>query len=130
MNRRDWLVSKGLAKPGRGKFSNAAKAALAEAESSGIVFDDSAPAPRATRPAKEKPVRDSEPVVTITDDVVMFENEMPHFGKEWYYVNAKGKKKPLSNRAVCTGCRYSLVAHTCDNPRVLAPNGEFVTAVV
>lgn len=40
VDKRDWLVAKGLAKPGRGKFSNAAKEALAEAERAGTRFID------------------------------------------------------------------------------------------
>lgn len=38
--RREFLVEKGLAKPGRGRFSAAAKQALADAEAAGEVFDD------------------------------------------------------------------------------------------
>ena len=36
MDKREWLISKGLAKPGRGRFSREALAALAE---SGLTFD-------------------------------------------------------------------------------------------
>lgn len=38
VTKRDWLVSQGLAKAGRGKFSKAAHEALAKAEASGVVF--------------------------------------------------------------------------------------------
>ena len=38
--RREYLVSKGLAKEGRGKFSTAANVALASARAEGVVFDD------------------------------------------------------------------------------------------
>lgn len=61
MTRREYLVSKGLAKPGRGKFSKAAIEALDEAKAQGIVFDEdvhvrkvsSTPRP-APKPKKEK----------------------------------------------------------------------------
>jgi len=56
---REYLVSLGLAKPGRGRFSAAAKAALDEAKSKGKTFDDTKPSstkstPRA-KPATSKP---------------------------------------------------------------------------
>lgn len=38
--KREYLVSLGLAKAGRGRFSGEAKAALAKAESEGVVFSD------------------------------------------------------------------------------------------
>jgi len=37
---REYLTEKGLAKPGRGRFSAAAKLALAEATAAGVVFTD------------------------------------------------------------------------------------------
>lgn len=37
---REWLVPQGLAKPGRGKYSNAAKAALDAAVAEGTKFSD------------------------------------------------------------------------------------------
>lgn len=45
--RREFLVEQGLAKPGRGKFSFEAHAALADARAKGVVFDDD---PTATVP--------------------------------------------------------------------------------
>lgn len=38
-NKRDYLVSKGLAKPGRGRFSREAVAALERARQQGVVFE-------------------------------------------------------------------------------------------
>ncbi len=40
VTKREWLVTQGLAKPGRGKFSTAAHAALSRAASEGMTFDD------------------------------------------------------------------------------------------
>jgi len=60
MNKRDYLVSKGLAKPGKGRFSAAAKAALEKAIAEGVVFDEPVAKPvsdkpkRAPKVAKEK----------------------------------------------------------------------------
>jgi hypothetical protein len=39
MDKRTYLVERGLAKPGRGRFSAEATAALAEAVAQGVVFD-------------------------------------------------------------------------------------------
>lgn len=39
-SKRDYLVSKGLAQPGRGRFNKAALAALERARASGTKFDD------------------------------------------------------------------------------------------
>lgn len=53
--KREYLIERGLAKPGRGRFSNEAKAVLAAAEAAGVVFDE---------PVKSEPVKsetDEEP---------------------------------------------------------------------
>ena len=64
MNKREYLVSKGLAKPGRGRFSREALAALRQAELDGIEFDDGQPrVPEAHAEAAEQPTV-YEPVVT------------------------------------------------------------------
>jgi len=59
--KREYLVGLGLAKPGRGRFSADAKAALAKAESEGVTFSDGKDAsespdsePRAPRPVSTK----------------------------------------------------------------------------
>lgn len=64
---RDYLVSINLAKPGRGKFSNAAKQALSEAIDNGMEFSDwnkhgrvIAPIPEGTPIAKRA---DTKPVI-------------------------------------------------------------------
>lgn len=121
MNKREWLVSKGLAKAGRGKFSNAAKAALAKAEAEGIVFDDTpAPAKAAPKPKVEKTEAAGEYV-----NEIMFANEMPNYGREWFIREGK-KRIPVGSATVCGNCRYSLIGHVCNSPVVLR-HGEFVT---
>lgn len=52
--KREYLVEKGLAKAGRGRFSKEAVAALAAAEAEGIVFDE--------------PVKPEKPVKSETDE--------------------------------------------------------------
>lgn len=51
---REYLVSKGLAKPSRGRFSREAVAELARVKAEGMVFD--APAVPTPKPASDKPV--------------------------------------------------------------------------
>lgn len=44
--KREYLVTQGLAQPGRGRFSKAAVEALDAATASGVVFDDGVAAPK------------------------------------------------------------------------------------
>lgn len=52
---REYLVSLGLAKPSRGRFSKEAKAALAKAVEEGMTFTDTKEAPQASADASEHP---------------------------------------------------------------------------
>lgn len=123
MNKREWLISKGLAKAGRGKFSNAAKDALAKAEANGMVFDDAPakPAPKVKAVVKDTP-KESVSDSPITE--IMFANEMPNYGREWFVRNGK-RKVSIGPATVCGNCRYSLIGHTCNDPVILY-RGEFV----
>jgi hypothetical protein len=57
VTQREYLVGKGLAKPGRGRFSREAKAALAAAVAEGMIFTDTqtAPAPNIDQEPVEAP---------------------------------------------------------------------------
>lgn len=110
---RDYLVSKGLAKPGRGRFSGEAKAAIAAAIAEGMVFSDAKPAP--AKPKVDSPKDTPE---TVSGDGVFFESDYPHYGKRWY-TEVKNKRVEVSNRAACANCRYSLIAHVCNTPEVI-----------
>lgn len=57
VTKREWLVSQGLAKDGRGKFSNAAKEALTKAEADGMTFDEPLGNQPGTKAAKPKSVK-------------------------------------------------------------------------
>lgn len=63
MTEREYLVSLGLAKPGRGRFSSAAKEALAKAKADGMTFEGPAPAKQVAKASKPKPTtpKDSSP---------------------------------------------------------------------
>lgn len=113
--RRDYLVSKGLAKAGRGKFSGAALAELDNARKAGIKFSDdqnSVPARQAAKiPGKPEPVVKSDPRDTpyLTPD-------------EYRYPEAEYKalvgKKEVSLRECCNTCKVSLVNHACNAPTI------------
>jgi hypothetical protein len=61
MNKREFLISKGLAKPGKGRFSAEAKAALEQAIAGGMVFDEPVAKPVSTKPKAPKVVREKAP---------------------------------------------------------------------
>lgn len=111
-SKREWLVSQGLAKPGRGKFSNAAKEALAKAEAEGIVFSDAAPT--TTAPKSDAQVA---PVVKSAGDTPYLTPDEYRFPEaEYKAVGADGKTYGM--REVCNTCRVSLVNHFCDSPTI------------
>jgi hypothetical protein len=54
MNKREYLISLGLAKAGKGRFSAAAKAAIEKAISEGMVFDEPVAKPVSDKPRVAK----------------------------------------------------------------------------
>lgn len=54
MNKREYLISLGLAKPGKGRFSAAGKAAIEKAIAEGMVFDEPEARPVSDKPRKPK----------------------------------------------------------------------------
>lgn len=63
MTEREYLVSLGLAKPGRGRFSGAAKEALAKAKEEGKTFTDTKPVVKASPKPAAKPAAKAVPKV-------------------------------------------------------------------
>lgn len=113
-SRRDYLVSLGLAKPGRGKFSTVAKEALVKAEQSGMKFSD-APTTQSTPVVKsDAPVKTD---ATMTQYLTPSEYRFPE--AEYKGITfVDGKRKEVSLRECCNLCRVSLVNHGCDNPTI------------
>ena len=133
MKGRDYLVNKGLAKPGRGKFSGAGREALADALRAGEVFEDyrldndiltkivepkPERKPRAPKPDKPKrePKAKSVDIYGETPPMVW-----PMTAKAIYTDTGK----PLSMKEVCDTCKHSLYWNVCANPTVLG--GKAVT---
>lgn len=110
-SKREWLASKGLAKIGRGKFSNEAKAALAKAESEGMKFSDSPTGAPVTKSESKTPEvkKDGDSPYLSPDDFRFPE-------KEYHAKDASGKT--YSMRECCNTCRVSLTNHMCNTPSV------------
>lgn len=116
-SKRDYLVGLGLAKPGRGKFSNAAKEAIAKAEAEGVKFADATGNPVKPEPVgkTEIPVVKSDPgnsAYLLPDDYRFPEAEYRA------YIRRDGKRVAVSLRECCNTCRVSLVNHACAEPTI------------
>ena len=122
--KREYLVSLGLAKAGRGKFSNEAKAALEKALAEGMTFSDQTP------PAKNSVTKNSTGKTEVKSSD---QNSVPYVSPDEYRFpedayravgKRKGKRTVYSMREACNNCGYSLTNHLCASPSVL---GEPVT---
>lgn len=111
MNARDWLVAQGLAKPGRGKFSNEAKSRLSD---SGLTFDDW-PKDNTPKPPKERKVKAKQ-----SDTYEIAAPFWPTDAK--FYAAVNGKE--ISSNAVDRGCGHSLLWCHCEKPIVSSKYGE------
>ena len=127
--KREYLVGLGLAKPGRGKFSNDAKKALAEAEAKGVKFSDivtkvSAPTEKPTENAAGgQTVKETDP----RDSAYLFPDEYRFPEAEYRAVSFDGGKKVVwSLRECCNTCKVSLVNHMCESPTIL---GDIVVKI-
>ncbi len=117
MTKREYAVSLGLAKPSRGKFSTAAKEAIAAKEAEGYVFADAttatAPAPATKDEAKPVPADPRDSLYICPSDFRFPE-------EEWKAVAVvDGKRVVYSMRECCNNCRCSLTNHMCNTPSVL-----------
>lgn len=116
--RREYLVSLGLAKDGRGKFSTAAKAELDIARSKGVKFSDEVvtvvaqPTGEVKTEVKVKPK--NEPTAWKSPDEYRYPeaNYVAHVMRD-------GKRESVSLREACQGCGLSLCDHRCHTPVVL-----------
>lgn len=117
--RRDYLVRLGLAKPGRGKFSNAAKEALAKAEAEGMKFSDTgAPAPK---PAKDKPDEPTAPVQADPREsayILPSDFRFPMGEYVAFSRDENGKRVMHTLAECCNTCRVSLTNHACNTPTI------------
>lgn len=96
---REYLIGKGLAKPGRGKFSNVAKEELAKAIDAGTEFSDYTIAGRTGK--TEEQSYEIAPMTWPNGRAVVKET---------------GKKISMKN--ACNGCGFSLNWCECPQPTV------------
>ncbi len=101
MNEREYLISKGLAKPGRGRFSNAAKAELERARAGGMKIGASQSAPSDTA------------VVEVP----------PYTWPNHKAVTLDGEEVSMAN--ACLNCPTSLYWCECGKPQALASRGGY-----
>jgi hypothetical protein len=117
---REYLVGLGLAKEGRGKFSNVAKEALTKAKAEGMTFKSTGP------------TRSSVPTVTSTETAgggqtpvktdpaftaYLSPSDFRFPEAEYKAVGADGMTYGM--RECCNHCRVSLVGHMCESPTIL-----------
>jgi uncharacterized protein YigE (DUF2233 family) len=120
MNAREYLVSKGLAKAGRGKFSNDAKAELQRAMAAGMVFDDYKPTGRVVAQPKPKVEVEKTPVQRAQESTYISPTDFRFPESEYVAVYFEGgKRKTVGMREVCSNCGYSLTNHGCNAPTIL-----------
>lgn len=111
VDKREWLIAKGLAKPGRGKFSNAAKEALAEAEKHGIAFVD-----KKAIVGPVKTVIDGE-IVEERREVNPFAHHAPAIREGYYTFTGKdGFTMQVNASEACNTCTFSLGWCYCSTP--------------
>lgn len=115
---REWLVEKGLAKPGRGKFSNAAKEALAKAKAEGVEFKSTGPKPPVIA---ERGVSKEDAAKPAGLSDYLWPSDFRYPEAEYVAVarDENGKRVLHSMRECCNTCRVSLTNHGCDNPTIL-----------
>lgn len=128
MKRRDYAISLGLAKPGRGRLSREAHEAIAKAEAEGKTFSDS---PIKTRSIKSDSNSESESVSVKSDSEpkdFFGPTPNPIYNGGWYVVE-DGKRVDVSGKEVCRNCMCSLDYHRCDSPILPAWNGKMQEVV-
>lgn len=124
-SKREYLVSKGLAKPGRGKFSNAAKEAIAKAEADGMKFSDGTGATgilTKNSAGGQSDQKTETPVVKADPRDSLYVSPADFRFPEAEYVavarDNNGKRVLHSMRECCNTCRVSLTNHMCNTPTI------------
>ena len=111
MKARNYLIQEGLAKPGRGKFSNAAKEALEAALSDGVIFEDypATPKPQGSEKRTQRRSGKPKPKPHATMDVA----DPVYSVSAKFYAWVNGKKKKVNFKEVCSHSGVSLSYCTC-----------------
>lgn len=134
MKAKEWAVSQGLAKAGKGRMSREAHDAVQKAIAGGMVFDDYIIGDfKARGKAKAAPIVKHAPIVKVKTPKRAAEmDEAPELRDAFmryrmdqqFCYDLDGKTHQITGRSVCMNCGYSLVGHTCNDPLVLTPHGQ------
>jgi hypothetical protein len=113
--KREYLVDKGLAKPGRGRFSREALAALAQAESEGVTFTEGAP-----KPVKAEVEAGEESPAPLPRPVLAPEKRMRKEKVAWATITLESSGRSLPVQlGYCGKCQSRVVfCHCSKGPRV------------
>jgi hypothetical protein len=116
-SRREYAHSLGLAKLGRGKFSAAAKEAIAKAEAEGMRFSDSGTVVRVATPTGDAPAAPVRSDARASLYICPSDFRFPE--GEWQAVAViDGKRTVFGMRECCNTCRVSLTNHACASPSI------------
>lgn len=120
MKAREYLVSKGLAKPGRGKFSTAGIAELNAALGRGQKFTDYPKSDVVVTKPTGEPVK-----VESADSDIPYIPEYRYAEDAFVAIEVRdGKRVERSLRSACNHCRKSLVVCWCPSPIIVAHDGN------
>jgi hypothetical protein len=120
---KDYAISLGLAKAGRGRMSLEAKKAVQEAKKGGMVFRTKG-APTATVMVAKKPSKDTEKTVTEEVEVNQYADAFYRYDRDQMFsYTHNGKTYKINGKGACMNCGYSLVGHTCNDAVVLTYHG-------
>ena len=113
--KREYLVDKGLAKPGRGRFSREALAALAQAEAEGVTFTEGAP-----KPVKAEVEAGEESPAPLPRPVLAPQKRMRKEKVAWATITLESSGRSLPVQlGYCGKCNSRVVFCTCSQgPRV------------
>lgn len=127
---KDYAISLGLAKAGRGRMSLDAKKAVQEAKKGGMTFRVKG-APTATVMVAKKPTKGAEEPVTEEVEVNQYADGFYRYDRDQMFAYEHGGKTfKINGKGACMNCGYSLVGHTCNDPVVLTYHGAQKVAPV
>lgn len=118
MKAKEYAVSKGLARPGKGRMSREAHEAIRKAIDEGMSFSDY----QVTKTDKSAGAEESTPLDVVFNP---YAEAFYRYSQDqkFVYRDDNGKTHEISGKPACMGCGYSLVGHTCNSPVVLTYHG-------
>lgn len=120
VTKREYVIQKGLAKPGRGRMSAAAHTAIKEAINKGIVFDD--PSGKTVVVVSTDESGNEVKTTKRIADVPEVPDPRPDRPLGMYsFKNPNGSTFKRSHTVACAKCSYSLQWCYCEQGPVLFP---------